>query len=76
LNAYCPHLPFQGKRRSPLPALEWSSRTFNRRERKRDRDSPFLVDAAATAEEFENERVRLERIMTQSLLMDRVSAPR
>jgi len=38
-------------------------------------DPPFLVKAE-TEEEFENERLRLERIMTESLVMDRASAPR
>jgi lysophospholipid acyltransferase (LPLAT)-like uncharacterized protein len=33
-------------------------------------DEPFRVSSTKTEEEFETERLRLERHMTQSLLMD------
>ena len=34
-------------------------------------DEPFWIDAAATEEELEAQRLRLQRIMTDSLVMDR-----
>lgn len=37
-------------------------------------DEPFWIDASATDEELETQRLRLERIMTESLVMDRVDS--
>jgi hypothetical protein len=44
--------------------------------RRRASDEPFRVRSKDTGEEFEKERLQLERIMTQSMLMDCASVAR